>query len=307
MIKKQFSIILIGIFFTAPSAAFALQLPTASELVGMLPIDAQAYAVADPQTGEIILSKNSDTPWPPASLTKLITAMVVLDSKVKLNKTVAITSADQTAGACSMGGACIKAKIGVKFSVDGLFHAALMPSANNAAYALSRSTGLTADQFVERMNKKALSLGALNTHFNEPTGMDPTNRTTAGDYVKIVAAAFKNPYLGKIAGLQNFVLRSSNNSRYNQTIKNTDKLLADADVQMLGAKTGFLNESLYNFASLLKFRNGQQYAVVVLGEQHLYTAFAETKLLANLAQEARALAALNAMVLGTTTPLSINN
>jgi D-alanyl-D-alanine carboxypeptidase len=239
----------------------------------------------------------------------LVTALVVLDAKVPLSKTVVITSADQILGACASGGACIKAKPGVKFTVDGLFHAALLPSANNAAAALAQSTGLTMDQFVARMNQKAANLGAAGTHFNEPTGMDPTNQITAADYAKIVTAAFSNSYLRNIAGLTSYALRSTNNSRYNQTIKNTDKLLTDSDIQILGAKTGYLDEAKYNFASLMKY-NGEELAVVVLGEDHLYTAFDETKLLAGLAGVAQILALTNpfGMVLGTSTDATtINN
>ena len=78
--------------------------------------------------------------------------------------------------------------------------------------------------------------------------------------------------------------------------------MADPDIQMLGAKTGYLNEAHYNFASLLKLGDGEELAVVVLGEQHLYSAFAETKQLAGMAKDAQALALLQGVpsVLGTT-------
>ena len=112
--------------------------------------------------------------------------------------------------------------------------------------------------------------------FYEPTGLDPQNTITAADYAKIISAAFQSPYLQQIAQLSNYTLHSTNNSRYNQTIKNTDKLLADSGVQILGAKTGYLNESKYNFSALVQI-GGQTLAVVVLGEDHLYTAFDETK------------------------------
>lgn len=290
--------------FFLPTVSYALGMPsTGNDLAAMYGINAQAYVVKDMTTGQILINKNADLQWTPASLTKLVTALVVLDTKPNLKKSVTMTVDDQIAGSCSSGGACIKSKAGVKFTVDGLFHAALMPSANNAANALARSTGLSQADFVERMNAKAALLGAVNTRFNEPTGMDPNNKITAADYVNIVSAAFSNSYLKNIAGLTQYSLRSSNNSRYNQTIKNTDKLLADADIKMLGAKTGYLNESQYNFASLLQYRGGDNLAVVVLGEPHLYSAFGETKILASLAETAQYLAIINplAQVLGVGT------
>jgi D-alanyl-D-alanine carboxypeptidase len=322
MSNKYLITILISGILIAPNAAMALTMPgsglsmptmglsmptSANDLANMEGISAQAYIVEDANTGQVLIDKNSSLPWTPASLTKLVTALVVLDTKPKLTKTVAITAADQTLGACTSGGACIYAKPGVKFTVDGLFHAALLPSANNAASALARSTGLSMDQFAARMNQKVASLGATGSHFNEPTGMDPANQITAADYAKIVAAAFSNSYLRQIAALTSYPLRSTNNSRYNQTIKNTDKLLTDSDVQVLGAKTGYLDEAKYNFASLIKY-NGQELAVVVLGEDHLYTAFDETKMLTDLAGQAQTLALNNwgGEVLGTSTVASPN-
>lgn len=293
-------------FFSAlilPSAAFALVMPqSGQDLADISGLNAQAYYVKDIDSGEVVMQKNADLQWTPASLTKLVTALVILDTNPKLSKAVIMSSADQSAGQCTSGGACIRSKAGVKFTVDGLFHGLLLPSANNAANALARSTGLSASEFADRMNKKAAELGATSSHFQEPTGLDPSNVITASDYSKILTAAFKNNYLSQIAGLQNYYLRSTNNSRYNQTIKNTDKLLANQNVEILGAKTGYLRESGYNFSAIVKTSAGQKLAVVVLGEQHLYSAFDETALLANLADQAQMLAIINPPeVLGTST------
>lgn len=298
---------IVCVLLSLPSAAFALTIPqTPGQFAGMLDIGAKSYAVMDATTGQIIFGSNTDSAWAPASLTKLVTALVVLDTKPKLYKSVAITTQDQTAGACGSGGACIRTRPGIKYTVDGLFHAALLPSANNAASALARSTGLSTADFVERMNLKAESLGALHSHFNEPTGMDPSNTITAEDYAHIVTAAFSNAYLRQIAGLTSYYLKSTNSRYYSQIIKNTDKLLSDGDIQILGAKTGYLDEAQYNFAALLKNRNNQELAVVVLGEDHLSDAFAETKLLADMAGQWQYIALLNngGSVLGASTGLN---
>ncbi len=303
MIKSKITILIIALTILVPNVSNALIMPKdGNDLADMTGINAKAYIVKDLKSGEILISKNENLPWIPASLTKLVTALVVLDTKTKLNKTVAITKGDQIKGACASGGACIKAKPGVKFTVDALFHAALLPSANNATHALARSTGLTPKQFADKMNEKAKSLGAINSHFNEPTGLDTDNIITASDYTFVVEAAFKHPYLRKIAGLSKYYLRSTNNSKYNQTIKNTDKLLADSEIKVLGAKTGYLTESGYNFGSLVKFHNSQELVVIVLGEKHLYSAFAETKQLMALAEVAKAIALVNSsLVLGMST------
>ncbi len=256
----------------------ALDMPkSGNELAEINGIRAQAYVVQDVDTGEVLISKNADSIWTPASLTKLVTALVVLDTNPKLSKVVTMTQADQDLGACKSGGACIFSKSGVKFTVDGLFHAALMPSANNAASALAKSTGMSIDEFALKMNQKARSLGAVNTNFVEPTGMSDNNKITAGDYAKIVAAAFSNNYLRQVSSLPKYSLKSVNNSKY-------------------------------NFASLVEYNGGQKLAIVVLGENHLYTAFGETKKLVSLAEDTRAIALMNfgGMVLGTSTIASAN-
>jgi len=303
MIKNKKIILFILAVLFSPSLAFAdsLQMPqSANDLAEISGISAKAYVVRNADTGEMLIYKNQDMQWTPASLTKLVTALVVLDTKTKLTKSIAITNFDQTLGACGAGGDCIKAKSGVSFTVDGLFHAALLPSANNAASALARSTGMSETQFVAKMNAKAAAIGATNSHFNEPTGMDPANTITAGDYTKIVEAAFANTYLKQVAQTSSFLLKSTNNSKYNQTIKNSDKLLASSDFKTIGAKTGYLNESMYNFATVVQIPNGPKLSVVVLGEVHLYTAFAEVKQLISLVQTANQLAGINPKLTATT-------
>ena|SRR3989344_2016246 len=246
-------------------------------------VEASSYVVMDAKSGQVLLEKNSNTQLIAASLTKVITALVVLDAKAPFDKQVAITKSDQTLGLCGRGGACIKAKAGVKFTVNDLFHAAMMPSANNATTALARSTGLSTKQFVAKMNAKAKTLGATRSKFYEPAGLNAGNVVTAADYAKIMVAAFENPYLREIAQKQTFELTPTNNNKYNQTIKNTDKLLKDGDFTMLGAKTGYL-KSRYNFAGVLKYQGGVELSIVILRAPHLYTAFADTKELASYAQ-----------------------
>jgi D-alanyl-D-alanine carboxypeptidase len=244
---------------------------------------AESYVVIDDQTGQIVMSKNSTSPWVPASITKLITALVVLDTKPNLNKSVAINSFDQSAGGCNEGGACLYTKLGVSYKVKDLFYASLVASANNATHALSRSTGLTEEQFVKRMNNKAKELGAVNTTFYEPTGMDPKNTTTAEDYAKITFNAFSNQFIHEIAVTSQYKFSSTNNKRYIHTIKNTNKLLGDSDVQVIGGKTGYLDESRYNFVSVLKDRFENEFTIVVMGSKNGAAEFSETKQLLSLA------------------------
>ncbi|MBX4186807.1 MAG: serine hydrolase [Candidatus Doudnabacteria bacterium] len=255
-------------------------------------VSAKAYVLIDSDTKLVVAAENPDLPWTAASLTKLVTALVVLDTKPNLSKSVTMTRSDQTVGQCSHGGVCIKSATGVKFTVEDLFNATIIKSANNAANALARSTGLSQAQFVKRMNAKAKALGATHSRFYEPTGMNPKNKITAADYGKIVATAFENPYLSAISQKSNYTLVSTNNSNYDQTIKNSNPLLTSSEVDLVGSKTGYLHESRYNLATVLK-SNGKQFIVVVLGEPHMYTAYADTKFLATLLSPKNLVVAVN--------------
>lgn len=288
-------------FFGLTQKASALSMPAnGNDLLDVSGgANAEAYIVVNTATGNVLMDKNANELWPPASLTKLVTALVVLDTKPNLSKKITMNASDQAMGFCSDGGDCIRSASGVQFTMNDLFYAALLPSANNAAAALARSTGMTTKQFAAKMDAKAVALGATRASFNEPTGMDPTNTITAAGYAKILAAAYSNSYLKKVAQTQTYTMKSLNNAKYTQTVKNSDKLLADNDITMIGAKTGYLDESMYNFASLLQYDNGPTLAVVVLGEPHLYLAFSDTERLAGLAGTAISLAQTSSPVPAT--------
>ena len=189
------------------------------------------------------------------------------------------------------------------YTIDGLFHASLIASANNAASALARSTGFTPAEFVEKMNQKAKDLGAQNSQFFEPTGMDPKNSSTAEDYAKITVAAFNLPYLKEIAQKSSYRLVSSSNKRYIHNLKNTNQLVGVERINVVGGKTGYLDESGYNFSSWLEDRFGGNFIVVLLGSKSAYAEFDETRKLLDLGGLAMA---FRGSVLGTSTPLTLN-
>lgn len=298
--KKSWVIFFAIICFLLPAPQAALAL-TMAEIVPetqniQVGPEAQAYIVVDKNSGEIILSKNSGMLWPPASLTKLVTALVFLDTKTGLNKVVIMKKEDE------VGGQRLATKAGIAYTARDLLHAALIASDNNAAHALARSTGLSSAQFSVLMNRKAESLGAINTIFYEPTGMNPSNKTTAADYAKIVEAAFSNSYLSSIAKKSSYSFTAVNNKKYKHTLTTTDKLLADSDLEMLGGKTGYLAESQYNFAGLVKDKLANEFIVVLLGAGSARQQFGQAK---TLALQATAIKAFAGAVLGTSTQASL--
>jgi D-alanyl-D-alanine carboxypeptidase len=279
-----------ALFFPGRSQALEMRELIAAE--SGFQVTARSYVVVDKPTGQVVVSKNPELAWTPASLTKLVTALVVLDAKPQWNKQVAMIKGDE------VGGARLATKAGVKYKVSDLFNASLIASANNATNALARSTGLTREQFVEKMNAKAKELGAANTAFVEPSGISEKNMTTAADYAKIAMAAFSHPQIRKTAQTKAYNFFSTNNKKYYHRLKNTNKLLGDLDFSILAGKTGYLDESRYNFSAEIQDKFGNDMIVVVLGSQSDGKQFQETKELAWQAGLTRAFVLSAPQVLG---------
>lgn len=305
MAKIKFLILFLSVSILLPGTAGALEMPSVQN--GWLGADlsARSYVVIDKATGATLLQKDAGSLWTPASLTKLVTALVFLDTKPNLKKIVSIKQSDQVGGGCSAGGACIYTKPGVSYRLNDLFNASLVASANNATFAVARSTGLSNAEFIKRMNQKAKDLGAYNTVFVEPSGMDPANISTVSDFAKIVEAAFNNSTIKQITGKKTYAFKSTNNKRYSHNLKNTNKLLGDGDLAMALGKTGFLDESRYNFAAEVKDRVGNTMIVVLFGSRSSAMQFQETKQLAQMGGLALAFGGGTASVLGTSTETSL--
>jgi serine-type D-Ala-D-Ala carboxypeptidase (penicillin-binding protein 5/6) len=271
---KKISFILIVLFFTVVNPAVALEMPSSAINPEISGLTAKSYVVVEEANGNIILAKDENMQWTPASLTKLVTAMVVLDYSPKLSKTIAMSKIDE------VGGGRLAVVAGEKYKQKDLFYASLVASANNATVALARSTGLTLEQFVEKMNQKALSLGAENTYFLEPAGMSEKNTSTALDYVKIAKKAFSIPAISEAVAKKTYSFRSLSGKKLLHNIKTTNKLLGDTQLKVLAGKTGYLEESMRNFVARVETSEGKKFLVVVFGSKNSSTQFAETKELA---------------------------
>ncbi|KKW32650.1 MAG: hypothetical protein UY76_C0021G0021 [Candidatus Uhrbacteria bacterium GW2011_GWA2_52_8d] len=144
-------------------------------------IESVAYVVMDRSTGKILTVKNENKVWPIASLTKLVTADVVLDYEVSMTTVADVRATDD------VGGAKLYVNDGDTFSIQDLFYATLVASANNAANALSRTAGLSSSEFLEEMNARADSLGLVNTVFVDPTGIELGNVSTAREMARLAS------------------------------------------------------------------------------------------------------------------------
>jgi D-alanyl-D-alanine carboxypeptidase len=280
--KRIYSLIII-VFLVSPLPVSAL---TMSELLsapgGMVAgvsdysLSAYSSVVMNQITGEVLASQNASASWVPASLSKLVTALVVLDTHPDFNTKCVVNADDE------VGGARLYAIANSKYRLGDLMSATLVASANNAANAMADCTGLTRTEFVTKMNEKAIALGAKNTHFVDPSGISEFATTTALDMANIANAAFSTERVREIARQQTVWFCSASDANKCHTLTNTNKLFGDPALEVIAGKTGYLDESRYNFAASSKNAKGQYLITVVLGNPTKEDSFSNTKTIASL-------------------------
>ena len=192
------------------------------------------------KTGEIMVSKNPNTQLPIASITKLMTAVVVLDSGVNLDEYVTITSNDVDV----IKNTSSRLKVGMQFRRRDLLLLALMSSENRAAYALSSTTFKGGRSiFIRKMNEKAKDIGMNNTQFYEPTGLYHLNKSTALDLSKLVQTAYTYSKIRHDTTTKNADVMFG--PRYTHRYINSDSLVRanKTQLQIEISKTGFINEA----------------------------------------------------------------
>lgn len=236
-------------------------------------ITASSVYVVDVASRSTLVAKNSRTPHPLASITKLMTAMVALDRKVPMGRVVALNDADE------VGGARLRVSIGTKMTVRDLLDSMLIGSANNAANALARSTRLSRADFVAAMNAKAEALGLDDTTFADPTGIEVANMSTAEEMAALGLEAFGRDAVRRATTTTKISL---NLARATHTVKNTNDLLNDPDngLYVMGGKTGYLEESMWNLVVKMKDSRGKPLMVVVLGSDSRAQSFKDAETVA---------------------------
>lgn len=190
------------------------------------------------KTGEIFVSKNPNVRLPIASITKLMTAMVTLDSGVDMDDYVTISSDDID----KLRNTYSRLRVGMQFRRRDLMLLALMSSENRAAHALARTSypgGLNV--FISKMNAKAKSLGMTHTQFYDPTGLTSGNQSTASDLSKMVHAAFGYPLIKQDTTTKGSDFALGRNFVHHYV--NSDALVRSGKFQIEVSKTGFINEA----------------------------------------------------------------
>lgn len=192
--------------------------------------------VVDQANSSVLLSKNADVAAPIASITKLMTALVVLEAGQSLDEPIEVTAADQAFGK----GWSSRLKIGTMLTRGDMMHLALMASENRAAHALGSSYPGGIPAIVGAMNAKAASLGMTSAHFVEPTGLSSENVASPEDLAKLVVAASKNPTIRSFSTDPSYAVRVQ---RHRVEFRNTDKLVSNKTWNIIVQKTGYISEA----------------------------------------------------------------
>ena len=197
-----------------------------------------AALVFDPATGQTLYAKNADQAHPIASITKLMTAMVVLDAKLPLDEPVALSPEDIDVVKNTRS----RLPIGAHFRRDDLIRLALMASDNRAASALGRAYPGGINAFVDAMNAKAKAIGLEHTRFVDSSGLSPGNVASPQDLGKLVAAASGYELIREYSTTPSADVTLAENGRKLGFV-NTNALVRSSDWQIGVSKTGYINEA----------------------------------------------------------------
>ena len=233
-------------------------------------VRAAAAIIYDPNTNQVLWEENSQSERSIASITKVMTATVFLESNPDVTQPVTITRGDVFQASTT------HLRANDKVTTDDLLHLLLIASDNAAARALARVSPHGSEGFVRRMNEKAAELGLESTHYADPSGLSSDNVSSAYDMARLITLASADDRIGAIMRLPEYTVFTANGRAL--TFHSTNHLLGREDVEVRAGKTGFISKSGYCLATLLRIpQNGQQVAVVVLGARSNAGRFMETR------------------------------
>ncbi|MFP5466302.1 MAG: D-alanyl-D-alanine carboxypeptidase family protein [Gammaproteobacteria bacterium] len=201
-----------------------------------LNLNSSVALVVDQDTSEVLFSKNDSAVLPIASLTKLMTGLVVADANLPMDEQITITSEDID----TYKGSRSRLAVGTTLSRGELMHLALMSSENRAAHALGRTFPGGMEHFVRLMNAKARELGMYDTRYVEPTGLLSQNQSSARDLATLVSVAYQRPILRELSTSQGYELSVGRRVlQYN----NSNRLVRSPEWDIGLQKTGYISEA----------------------------------------------------------------
>lgn len=228
-------------------------------------VSSDSVVLMDAATGNILYEKNPDTPYPPASTTKLMTALLTLE-RTNLDDVVTIGKNPPHAD-----GSKIYLYEGEQIKVRDLLYGLLLVSGNDCAEALAEYISGSQDKFAVEMNKRALELGAKDTNFINPSGLyDDKHRTSAKDLALIMRELSKNPEYTKIATTSFYKIPPTNKSTVERPLWNENKLIQKSSQLYYewcqGGKTGYTIQSEHSYVATAT-KNGQKLIVALVHDK----------------------------------------
>jgi D-alanyl-D-alanine endopeptidase (penicillin-binding protein 7) len=235
-IKRAFTVV--AVFLLASSTVFA-----ASSSHSHKKVDADgpglrssSALILDAANSNVLYARNPDTPLPIASITKLMTSLVVLDAGLPLDEPIEVTKDDRSVGK----GAFSRLTYGAKLTRGDLMHLALMSSENRAAHALGRTYPGGIKVFVAAMNRKAKALGMTRSKFVDPAGLSSENMASPRDLARLVAAAAANPVIRSYSTDEEHTVKVG---RQMLEFHNTNTLVKNPEWNIVVQKTGYISEA----------------------------------------------------------------
>jgi len=240
-----------------------------AKLVRDLKLKSSSVLIMDASDSSVLYSRHSDVPMPIASITKLMTALVVLDANQPLDEPIQITDADRD----FPKGGVSRLTVGTTLTRGDLMHLALMSSENRAAHALGNNYPGGMPAMVAAMNAKAAELGMASSHFVDPTGLSSQNVASPEDLTKLVIAASHNPSIREYSTDTHYAVKVR---RHMVEFRNTDNLVANPTWNIIVQKTGYLAEAgkCLVMAAVIE---GRSVVIVLLDSLGKYTRVADAK------------------------------
>lgn len=226
----------------APKIMAVAPKPSFGELAGLhgsqddLNLKSSVALVVDQDTNEILFSKNDQAVLPIASLTKLMTGLIISEANLPMDEKITVTQDDVD----TEKGSSSRLRVGTELSRGELLHLALMSSENRAAHALGRTYPGGLPLFVKLMNSKAQVLGMKDTRYVEPTGLSSLNQSSARDLVKLVDVAHRQPLMRELTTSTGYQVAVGNRTLQ---FNNTNRLVKNPTWDIGLQKTGYIAEA----------------------------------------------------------------
>ena len=251
--------LILSVFSPVQAAEFPSSWPQAPEIAE------ETGILMEATTGQVLFDKEMDEIRYPASTTKIMTALLILENVKDLSQTVTFT--DVITPDLAPGNSTINAQVGEQLTVEECLYGIMLASANEVCTQMAVYVAGSVENFVSMMNKRAAELGCENTHFVNANGLpDPNHYTTAHDLARILAAAIQNKDFCRISGSASYTIPPTNMTPYSRNLENSNALIKEGEYHyegVIAGKTGH-TEAAKNTLVTAASRDGMTLVCVVL-------------------------------------------